>query len=237
MRIDQENAQVRAGVENLLQDDGDAARLADAGGAENGEVAADQIVDIDVNANIRVLLQVADMGVVGIGGAIDQAQFALAEHRSAVADVGIFGDAALKTRCAARARQKFADQIKMRDFAERLAATGHLRRLLADIGDQADDNRLGGGQAHEAADRRRLAGSGARGKIDGRLRTVHRDNATDRLRSRGNGSVQHVLCPQIAPARLGRKSCASLSQIASGDFRIVNSEYIIDGPRGMLNVR
>ena len=34
VRIDQEDAQVRPRVENLLQDDGDAARLADAGGAE-----------------------------------------------------------------------------------------------------------------------------------------------------------------------------------------------------------
>ncbi len=50
VRIDQEEAQVRPRVENLLQDDGDAARLADAGGAEDGEVPADQIVDVDADA-------------------------------------------------------------------------------------------------------------------------------------------------------------------------------------------
>ena len=104
MRIDQEDAQVRPRLENLLQDDGDAARLADAGGAENGEVLADQIVDVDVDADVRVLLQVADMGVVGVGAAVDQAQFALAQHRGGIADVRILGDAALEARRAAHCR-------------------------------------------------------------------------------------------------------------------------------------
>ena len=77
MRIDQEDAQVRADVENFLQDDGDAARLADAGGAEDGEMPAHQMVDVDVHADVRILLQVADMGVVCICVAIDQPQLIL----------------------------------------------------------------------------------------------------------------------------------------------------------------
>ena len=77
VRIDQEDAQVGAGIENLLQDDGDAARLADAGSAEDGEMPAHQVVDVDVHADIGVLLQVADMGVVGVGAAVDQPQLAL----------------------------------------------------------------------------------------------------------------------------------------------------------------
>ena len=226
VRIDQKDAQVRTGIENLLQDDGDATRFADAGGAENGEVTADQIVDVDMNADILVLLQVTDMGVVGIGGAIDHAQFTLAEHGRAIADVGIFGDTALKARCATVAVEKFADQVEVRDLAERLAATGHLRRLLADIGDQTDDDRLGGGQAHEAADRRRLAVSGAPGQIDGRLRTVHRDDAADRLRNGSHGSVQHAQNPYVAAARLYRICRAPRSQITPGDCWIVNLEYI-----------
>ena len=74
VRIDQEDAQVRARIENFLQDDGDAARLADAGGAEDSEMPAHQMVDVDVHADIGILLQIADMGVVGIGAAIDQPQ-------------------------------------------------------------------------------------------------------------------------------------------------------------------
>ncbi len=38
------------------------------------------------------------MGMVGIGGAVDQAQFAFAQEHGAVADVRIFGDAALEAR-------------------------------------------------------------------------------------------------------------------------------------------
>ena len=73
VRVDQEDAQVRPGGEDLLQDDGDAARLADAGGAEHREVAAHQMIDIDVHADVGILLQVADMGMVAVGGAIDHA--------------------------------------------------------------------------------------------------------------------------------------------------------------------
>src|ERR1019366_9412084 len=56
-----------------------------------------QLVDVDVHADIGVLLQVADMGMVVIGAAVDQPQFLIAEQQRAVADVRILHDAALET--------------------------------------------------------------------------------------------------------------------------------------------
>ena len=61
MRIDQEDTEIRPGIEDLLQDDCDAARFADAGGADDGEMPADQEIDVDVNVDVRVLLQRADI--------------------------------------------------------------------------------------------------------------------------------------------------------------------------------
>ena len=87
-----------------------------------------------------ILLQVADMGVVGVGAAVDQAQLALGEQQRAVADVRIFGDAALEARRAAVVGANLADQIEPRHLAERLAAGRRQHGLLADFGDQADDH-------------------------------------------------------------------------------------------------
>ncbi len=39
-------------------------------------MAADQLVDVDVDGDVRILLQIADMGAVGVGIAVNQPQFA-----------------------------------------------------------------------------------------------------------------------------------------------------------------
>ena len=181
VRIDQEEAQVRPRIENLLQDDGDAARFADAGGAENGEVAADQLVDVDVHADIGILLQVADMGVVVIGAAIDQAQFAFAQDHGDVADARIVGDAALETRRAGAVGLDLADQIEPRNLAHGRVAGGPVERLFADLGDQADDDGLAAHQAHVFPDGGTLADDGPRVKFDAGLRTGHDRNAADQF--------------------------------------------------------
>ena len=158
VRIDQENAQIRPRLENLLQNDGNAARLADAGGAENRKVAAHQLVDVDVDVDVRILLQVADMGAIGIGRAVDQLQLAFAEQHGAVADIGIFRDAALEARRAGLAGPDLADQIEPRHLAVVLhAARSCHELLLADIGDQPDDDGLARQQAHEFSDGRIFA--------------------------------------------------------------------------------
>ena len=181
VRVDQEEAQVRARIENLLQDDGDAARLADAGGADDGEMPAHQLVDVDVHADIGVLLQVADMGMVGIGAAVHQPQLARGEQQRAVADVGIFHDAALEARRAIFAGANLADQIEPRDFAVGRPAGRRRHRFLADIGDHADDDGLVGDHAHEFADRGMLAAAVARGELDGGLRTRDGRYAADQI--------------------------------------------------------
>ncbi len=182
VRIDQEDAQVRARVEDLLQNDGDAARLADAGGADDGEMPAHQLVDVDVHADFGVLLQVADMRMVGVGRAIDQPQLALGEQQRAVADVRIFHDAALELRRAAFAGTNLADQIEARDFAIGRSAARRHHGLLADIGDQPDGQHFAGHHAHEFSDRRMFAAVAARGEFDGGLRTRDRRDAADQIR-------------------------------------------------------
>ena len=96
VRIDQEHAQVRPRVEDLPQQQRDAARLADAGGAEHREVLAHHVVDIDVGGDRGVLLQRADVDRAGAGHVEDQPQLALRDHLDGVADHRIFGDAALE---------------------------------------------------------------------------------------------------------------------------------------------
>ncbi len=190
VRIDQEDAQVRPRVENLLQDDGDAARLADAGGAENGEVAADQIVDVDMHRDVGVLLQVADMGAIVVGKAVDGAQVVFGHELGAVADIGIVGDAALEVLAAVLADAQFADQVEPRQLAEAgRRACGCRQRLLADFGDHPDDETFRRGQRHELADRRHFAEGRARAELNARLRAGNGDDASDRIGLRGHASV------------------------------------------------
>ena len=101
-----------------------------------------RLVDVDVHADIGVLLQVADMRMVGVGCAIDQAQLALA--RAACAPSPMFGYSVTPRwkRAApmspARISPSRSSRATLRAAARRPAPYG----LLADLGDQADDQRL-----------------------------------------------------------------------------------------------
>ena len=150
---------------------------------------AHQLVDVDVHADISVLLQVADMGMVVIGAAVDQPQFILAEQQRAVADVRILHDAALEACRAGLAGTNLADQIEARDFAERLSAGRRQHRLLADIGDQPDDHGFAGHHAHEFSDRGMFAAGVARVELDGGLRTGDGHHATDQI---GSGACRRM---------------------------------------------
>ena len=157
-----------------------------------------RLVDVDVHADFGVLLQVADMRMVGIGRAVDQAQLARGELQRAVADVRIFHDAALEVRGTAFAGTNFADQIEARDFAIGRAARWRRHGLFADIGDQADDQGLGGHHAHEFSDCRLLAAVAARAEFDGGLRTCDADDAANQVRSRPArrlGMMCALMCP------------------------------------------
>ena len=111
VRVDQEDAQVRPHLQDLAQDDGNAARLADARAAEQGEVLAQHVVDLDAGADGAVLLQLPDVDRVGAGRVVDPPQPVASEQIDLVADDGIFGDAALKANGAALALLELAEQV------------------------------------------------------------------------------------------------------------------------------
>ena len=96
VRVDQEDAQVRPHLQDLAQDDGNAARLADARAAEEGEVLAQHVVDLDASTDGAVLLELPDIDRVGAGRVVDPSQPFAAEQIDLVAYDGIFGNAALK---------------------------------------------------------------------------------------------------------------------------------------------
>src|SRR6185312_782223 len=190
VRVDQEDAQVRARLQDFLQDDGDTARLADAGRAEDGEVAADHLVDVDMDGDVLVLLQRADLRAVAGRAAVDDAQLALAEHGGGVADGRIVGDAAREA-----AGDHLADEIEAGDLAELGAAGGGAHGLLGDLGDETDDQRLRRRDAHELADGRRVGGAHmAGGELDGRARAGDGGDTSRGLgrRSRGGGNRRRV---------------------------------------------
>ena len=58
--VEEEDAELGAHVDHLAEDRGDGARLADAGGADDGEVLGEQVVGVDVGGDRGVLAEVAD---------------------------------------------------------------------------------------------------------------------------------------------------------------------------------
>ena len=60
VRVDEEDPQVRPHLQNLTQDDGNPARFTDARAAEEGEMLAQHVIDIDVGGYRAVLLQMPD---------------------------------------------------------------------------------------------------------------------------------------------------------------------------------
>ena len=103
--------------ENLRQQDGDAVRLADAGGAEHGEVLADELLDVDLRRDRMVLLQGADVRRLGGGAVVDQPQLAIAHQHRGLADHRIFGDAALEVGGAGGVGLDLANQVDPRRAA------------------------------------------------------------------------------------------------------------------------
>ena len=174
--VEQEQAQVRPRIEDLAQDQRDAARLADAGGAEHGEMLAQHVVDVDVGADRRVLLQVADVDRVGARDVVDQPQLVARDQRGRIADRRIVGDAALEVVRAVVALLDLAHHVEARGGAETLLARGR-GDVLRHLGDHADQQRLGALDAQELADRDRGVArriDALRRQADARLRAADR---------------------------------------------------------------
>ncbi len=86
MGVEQDDVRLRVLVEDRAQDQRGGAGLAGAGGAENGEVLAEQVVGLDHRRDGRVLSQRTDPdGVVADRGKRGD-QFCLGRHPDAVAE-------------------------------------------------------------------------------------------------------------------------------------------------------
>ena len=168
MAVEQEQPQVRPRVEDLAQDQRNAARFADAGGAEHGEMLAQHFVDVDVGADGRVLLQVADVDRVRAGDVVDQPQLVADDQRGRIADRRIVGDAALEIVLAVIALLDLAHHVEAGGGAETLFVRG-VGDVLGDFRHHADQQRFGALDTQELADR----DGGVARRIDAFCRQAH----------------------------------------------------------------
>ena len=95
---------------------------------------AHQRVDVDVDPDGGVLLEVADVGVVAVRGAVDDPQLVVGHKDGAVADLRIALDAALEA-CHARDYAKAAYYLDLRKLspADRAKQGPDLARQLEDL--------------------------------------------------------------------------------------------------------
>jgi hypothetical protein len=176
VRIDQEYAQVRPRLENLAQQQRDAARFADTGGAEHREMLAHHVVDIDAGRDRGVLLQRADVDGARAGHVEDQPQLVLRDQLHGIADHRIFGDAAL---------EELPAPVVVLDLAEHVERAGRklaLARLplRIDPGDHADHDGGAGADAEEFSDGRAHVARRDR-EAHLRLAAADRKHAPERL--------------------------------------------------------
>ena len=128
----------RAAID-LRKQQRDGGGFADAGRADNGEMARQRVVDGDVGVDRLVLRQRADGDRVTPGEIVDRLQVAAADAVGNRADMRIGGDAAVEDRLGAGlgAVAYFADQFDADlDRVLALIAPGAIR--LADLVDQAN---------------------------------------------------------------------------------------------------
>ena len=96
MDVEQEDAQVRSRLQDLVEEQRYAGRFADAGRAEHGEMLGEHFLDVDIGDHRAVLLQGSDIDLVGSGRGVDRAQFLIGDQVDGIADGRIVGDAALE---------------------------------------------------------------------------------------------------------------------------------------------
>ena len=181
VHVEQEQAQVRPDGQDLVQQQRHAARLADAGGAQHGKMLVEHLVDVDVGADARILLQVADVDRVLVRRRVHRAQLLAGDRVHLVVDRRIDRHAALEAR-ARRAGVDLAEQVDRggRDIA---VAIGGRQAFAAHLGDHGDHVRVAAADRDEAADRR--AGLGLvhlRRGMDAkpRERSLDRDDPAER---------------------------------------------------------
>jgi len=150
--VDQKNAHVGARLEDFPQDQDDAARLADAGGSEDGEMLVQQFVDPHQRADRIVVLQIPDFDRAGIGDLVDQPQPLAGQQSGPIADRRI----ACHTPLECRARLVLLDLAHEIDPGGRVIATLARRRRNLDryVRDDPDKQRFAGSDLEESPDSR-----------------------------------------------------------------------------------
>ena len=178
VHVEQEDAQVRPRLQDFIEQQRHAGRFADAGRPQHGKMLRQQFFDIDIGDHRRVLLQRADIDLVGAVRRVHGAQLVAGNQLDRVADRGIGGDAAQKL--GARAVGDLAEQID-RGAGHELAAGWQI--LARHFGDGGNDRAATRANADKAPDRcahlrKRQRGIGK--KSDARDRSAHRNDGPER---------------------------------------------------------
>ena len=210
VNVEQQHTDVGLGGHQLVEDDGRSGGLADAGGAEHGEMFRDQPVGIDQRRDAALLLHVADLHRPALEGGIDQLQMLAAEQFDGVADRRIFAHAAIEAKHPARPVADLAHQVDMGDrVAARRRGTARRRGNLAD---HADRGALGMLERDEFADRR--AGTMERRALHQRhmsLRPPAGNDTAEFAAAQGisSGESPGFVLHQMPPERISRRIAAS----------------------------
>lgn len=211
VRIDEEDAEVGLLLQDLLQDQGDAGRFADAGRAEDGEVLTQELVEIDIGRNLGVERQPADLDRLALGDAVDDAEVIAAEQRELVADGRVVGHAALEIRSGGAVLLDLAEEVDVSDKATDITANG-IGTRSGQLGDDADNPGGGRPDGDHPADGHPLLGIVLVALVEprGRLRAGHRNDGTEIAHGRGFRQSRfddlfHVPQRQLFPGLCARK--------------------------------
>ena len=194
VRVEDQDTQIRIGLDRLVKQQGDGGGLADAGSADDGEMLLQHGGNVDRRVEALVLRQLADDAHVLLAGVVDHREVRGADAVGDGAEIGIVGDAGGEFLMAIRADANLAQKFDL-DAEDRVVL---LRPVLLVGGhgiDECDDAVAADGDGDEPADdpqfrERRLAGFGHR--ADGGTRAAAGDDAAQQAVS-GRHSVAAIL--------------------------------------------
>ncbi len=192
VHVEQEQAQVRPRLEDFVEQQRHAGRFADAGRAQHRKMLGQHFLDVDIGDDRAVLLQRADIDLVGSARRVDGAQFLVGDQVDVVADGRIVGDAALEFRLARRRGFRRAGRRRHGDVLVRR------RQVLAGhVGDHGNDGRVRTADRDEPADggahfgKRQVA---ARQQAHPGQRTAHGDHTSKRCHCTKSAMPNILLC-------------------------------------------
>jgi hypothetical protein len=225
--VEQEHPQVRPRPENLVQQQRNAGRFADAGGAEHGEVLGEHLLDIDIGDHGLVLLQRANIDLVGAARRVDGAKVLIGDEVDGIADRRIVGHAALEF--GPLAAGNLAEQV---DRGGRDIAVGIRQILAGHLGDHRDDGGAHAADADEAADRGAYFRDGrlaCREQSDPGEGAAHRNHTSEGCHSDEPECLEMSLVQygqfELAK-RLSCRDCASAKSAPSRSQLILQQRFV-----------